>query len=120
MKTVDRLVAVSLYRAIHETDSLLVGLLLAKKCGRFLCSENIAILYLPMTRNGRILSVSPNRTEITKLVLNINTSTCLCTVFQNKSERRKIKKKMSEKRNIFCFIGRLGRSVNELHSPLVL
>ena len=44
--------------------------------GRFLGSENIAIFYLPVTQNDPIFSVStsPNTTEITKLVLDNNTS----------------------------------------------
>ena len=54
-----------------------------KNCERFLCKTNIAILYLPMTQNDTISSVStsPNRTEITKLVLNNNNYICLCIVF---------------------------------------
>ena len=47
-----------------------------KKSGRFLCSKNIAIFDLPVTQNEPIFSdlTSPNSTEITKLVLNNNTS----------------------------------------------
>ena len=50
-----------------------------KKRGRFLCSENIAIFYLPVTQNEPIffISTSPNRTEITKLALNNNNSICI-------------------------------------------
>ena len=51
-----------------------------KTRGRFLCSENIVIFDLPVAQNELIFSVltSPNSTEITKLVLNNNTSICLC------------------------------------------
>ena len=50
--------------------------LLAKNRGRFLCSENIAIFYPPATQKEPFFSVStsPNGTEITKLVLDNNTS----------------------------------------------
>ena len=43
----------------------------------------IAIFDLPMTQNEPIFSVltSPNSTEIMKLVLNNNTSICLCMLF---------------------------------------
>ena len=43
-----------------------------KKCGRFSCSENIAMFYLPVTHNEHIFSVltSANSTEIAKRVLN--------------------------------------------------
>ena len=43
---------------------------------KILCWENVVIFYLPVTQNEPIFSIStsPNSTEITKLVLNSNTS----------------------------------------------
>ena len=75
-----------------------IFLLLTKKIyGRLLCLENIAIFYLPVTHNEPIsaVSISPNGTQITKLVLNNNTSNVPVKCgkveeFQNKSESRKI------------------------------
>ena len=55
-----------------------------KKTRKILCSENIAIyIYLPVTQNDLFFSVStsPNSTEITKLVLNNNTSISLLYVY---------------------------------------
>ena len=84
---------------------------------------NIAIFYLPVTQNEPCLYVviSPQSTEITTLVLNRKTSICLCMLFAMTSKVRKkrknikinrkgrrFKKKTPEKQ-IFRFIGRLGR-----------
>ena len=46
---------------------------------------------MPVTQNEPIFSVStsPNSTEITKLILNNNTSICLCIVFAMTSKVRK-------------------------------
>ena len=57
-----------------------------KKSGRFLCSKNIAIFDLQVTQNEPIFSIltSPNSTEITKLVLDNNTSICLYVICYNK------------------------------------
>ena len=77
-----------------------------------------------MTQNEPIffVSTSPNSTEITKLILNNNTSICLCIVFAMTSKVRKKRNnfkinrkggrfsKNTKKRKIFSFIGRLGRS----------
>ena len=65
-------------------------LLWQKIYGRLLCLENIAILYLPVTHNEPIfaVSISPNSTEITKLVLNNNTSN-VCISFAMTSKMRK-------------------------------
>ena len=66
------------------------------------------------------VSTSPNSTEIMKLILNNNTSICLCIVFAMTSKVRKKRKKfkinrkgerLSKKRKFFRFIGRLGWSV---------
>ena len=57
----------------------------------FLCSENIAIFSLPMTQNEPIfpISTSPNRREITKLVLNNNNFIHVCSLFAMTSKVRK-------------------------------
>ena len=49
-----------------------------KKAEDFYARKNIAIFDLPVTQNEPIFSIltSPNSTEITKLVLNDNTSKC--------------------------------------------
>ena len=81
-----------------------------KKRGRFLYLKNIAlrwVFYLPVTQNEPIFSVltSPNSTEITKLVLNINTSICLCIWFVMASKVRKKRKNLK--------INRKRRSLKE-------
>ena len=67
---------------------------LAKKRGRIVCSEKIAIFVLPVTQNEPIFSIStsPNSTEITKLLLNNNTSICQCMLFAMTSKVRKKRK----------------------------
>ena len=54
-----------------------------RKTGRFFARKIWRFFYLPVTQNEQIFSVSttPNSTEITKLILNNNTSICLCIVF---------------------------------------
>ena len=78
-----------------------------------------------MTQNDSIFSVStsPNSTKITKLVLNNNTSICLCTLFAvtNKVRIKRKNFKLNRKGGRFeektrlkaedlPLIGRLGRS----------
>ena len=60
-----------------------------KKLGRFVCSENIiAIFDLPVTQNEPIFPLwhHQSSTEITKLVLNNNTSLCLRMLFAMNSK----------------------------------
>ena len=65
-----------------------------KQRGRFLFLENIGLFYLPVTHNEPIFSVltSPNSKDITKLVLNNNTSICTCMLFAMTSKVRKKRK----------------------------
>ena len=91
-----------------------------KKSGRFLCSKKyIAIFDLPATQNEPIFSVliSPNSTEITKMVLN-NMLFVITSKVRKKRKNFKISRqsgrfpKTAKKRKIFRFIGRLGRYEN--------
>ena len=67
------------FYAIKAEDLLPFG----QKHGRFLCSENIEIFYLPVTQNEPIFPVltSTNSTEITKLLQNNTTFIWLSMLF---------------------------------------
>ena len=59
-----------------------------------MCSKNIPIFDLPVTPNELFffsVLTSPNSTEITKLVLNNNTSICLCLFAITSKVRKKWK-----------------------------
>ena len=96
-----------------------------KTAEHFFARKMLRYFYLPVTQNEPIFSIltSPNSTEIPKLILNNNTSICLCIVFAMTSKVRKkrknfkinrkgrrFRKETPKKLKIFHFIGRLGRS----------
>ena len=67
----------------------------------FLLGKYSDIFYLPVTQNEPIFSrlTSPNSTEITKPILNNNTSICLCIVFAMPSKvwKKRINFKINRK-----------------------
>ena len=73
----------------------------------------IAIFDLPVTQNEPIFSVlkSPNSTEITKLILNNNTSICLCMLYVMTSKVRKKRKNFKINRKG----GRLKKSLKAVY-----